>query len=151
MKTKNLFPVVITISFLLCLINCNDANGQSKAKLRDACKNIEEYYNGPVKNGDFVFSMFNTRFDFDSAENEDLGYIILGGLILSYSNSKSGNQIGVIVVNSKNEAMALSVEKRIFKSFLEGKIQNDNLLENIVNVKIDLNDYPQFTNVLSSW
>jgi hypothetical protein len=151
MKTKNLFQVVITISFFLCLISRNEANGQSRAKLRDASKNIKEYYYGPVKNGDFVFSMFNTKFDFDSVESEDLGNIILGGLVLSYSNSKSGNQIGVIVINTKNEAVALSVEKRIFKNFLEGKIKSDNLLENVVNVKIDLNSYPQFADALSSW
>jgi len=65
-------------------------------------------------------------------------------LSISYSKAGKKDYVGVIIVNTSKEAIALTVGKSSLKKYINGYITVDDLLAETVKFLIDLSDIPAF-------
>ena len=136
--------LISLFSLFFSLIPSMGALGQSKADINRSADLIQEYYYGPVKSGDGVFTLYNLPVDLVYDSEDEIGAAIAGGLFLSYGKAHKRDFIGVILINTVNEAIALTLENRDFKRFLDGKIGVDELLDLTVRFTFDLSEIPAF-------
>lgn len=147
MTAANKIRVLVLISLFSLLFSLVPSIGvqcQSKADINRSAGLIQEYYYGPVRSGDGVLTLYNQQVDLANGSPEEIGAAIAAGLYLSYGKAHKRDFIGVILINTANEAIALTLESSDFKKFLDGKITVDDLLEQTVRFTIDLSTIPAF-------
>jgi hypothetical protein len=105
---------------------------------------LKEYYIGPVREGQFVLSLFNSKIDADNTSDTDLGSALLGGLLVSNDMATYNDFVGVVIVYTTDKAIAVSVQKTRFMQYLNGYISMDALLADVTSVSFDLEEIPQF-------
>jgi hypothetical protein len=122
---------IFTILFSSCTTS-RYANNYEKA-----AKDINEYYYGPVRQGDYVYSLFKTPIDYQNLASQDFGLLLLGGFVLSNEMAYSDEYIGVIVMDLNMDAIALSVKKDLYTRYLNNYITLDTLIAGMQYVEVD--------------
>jgi hypothetical protein len=142
MKTATnfrLFASALAI-FSFTLFSSLSASAQVNAAVSDVVDDLREYYLGPIQEGDYLLTMYIEKLDFETTSDEDLGYAILGGLLVAYDEAKAGDYIGVIIVNTNDQATSIALEKSVMKKYLKGSITVDEMIGQTFSTTIDLDD-----------
>lgn len=116
---------------------------QSDTDLASYTEELGDYYYGPIESEGYILTMYTETVDFTTIDQEELGYAILGGLIMSYCSADKRDNIGVIIVGTE-VAVAMGMEKKTMKKFIKGRITVDELLAETTSVSLDLEDVPSF-------
>lgn len=142
--TKQTLMITILASAILIVIVLTDktATGQIRQQIRQSADNLQEYYTEPAKNGDYILTIYNDIIDFNNSTNEQIGAVILGGLLVSYNSANRGEYVGVILLTADEQVIAMAVRKTDLRNFIEGRDTVEELLANTQRIAIDLNDMP---------
>lgn len=140
----SIFALILTIGSVL------PASSQSRAVFQRTADNLKDYYYGPVRNGNYIYSMYTTPLDLVNDSQETIGAAILGGLVMSYAEASRNDYIGVIIVNTANEAIAMTMESNTLKKFTEGRITADELFDRTTQFTIKLTDIPELNTGLTN-
>jgi len=110
----------------------------------DVADDLREFYVGPIESEGYILTMYTDTVDFDTIDQEELGYAILGGLVLSYASAGKKDNIGVIILGRAEQAVAMSMEMKTFKKYIKGKISIDELLAETTSVNLGADEIPSF-------
>jgi hypothetical protein len=144
LSNKMTILVIAASAVMLSIFPMTQILAQSANDILEYADELSEYYYGPMESDGYMLTMYNEQVNFETIDQEELGTAILGGLILSYSEAGKKDNIGVIILNSADQAVALGMERKTFKKYLKGRITIDELLAQTTTVTLDLADVPDF-------
>ncbi len=133
---------LITLGF--SFLPASEAISQSKAKFAKTADDIKDYSYGSVQVGGYIYTIFNSRVDMENGDKEEMGAAIVGGLIMSFAEAGKKDYIGVIIINTSNEAIAMTMESASLKKFTAGKLTVDELLAETSSYSFNLDEVPGF-------
>jgi hypothetical protein len=147
MKTLNAKMTTLMIAasaLMLSILPFSKTMAQPSEDILDVANDLKEFYFGPIESEGYILTMYTDTVDFETIDQEELGYAILGGLVLSYASAGKKDNIGVVIIGSAEEAVAMSMSMKTFKKYIKGKIDVDEMLALTTSENIPLDEVPSF-------